>query len=167
MIEKPDGSFSPITDLNENDENFTPNNSSNSLSNNPRLKRRRNKGVVKNSSANRYKPSYRIGIYYFEHLIKGKIKCILVISFNYFCFNRLNRLKDSIDSRDVGSCDDDYDSLEEFASDKDFEVEEISRMAENAVTMNKMAELKKQLQNLSMTRKNKQVHDWLKQFDYI
>ena len=90
----------------------------------------------------------------------------MVISFNYFRLYRLNRLKDSIDSRDVGSCDDDYDSLEEFASDKDFEVEEISRMAENAVTMNKMAELKKQLQNLSMTRKNKQVHEWLKQFDY-
>ena len=75
-------------------------------------------------------------------------------------------MKDSIDSRDEGSCDDDYDSLEESASDKDFEEEEISRMAENAVTMNKMAELKKQLQNLSMTRKNKQVHEWLKQFYY-
>ena len=77
----------------------------------------------------------------------------------------MNRLKDSIDSRDEGSCDDDYDSLEEFASDKDFEEEEISRRAENAVTMNKMAELKKQLQNLSMTRKNKLVREWLKQFD--
>jgi hypothetical protein len=31
-------------------------------------------------------------------------------------------------------------------------------MRENALTMNKMAELKRQLQNLSMTRKNKQVY---------
>ena len=75
-------------------------------------------------------------------------------------------MKDSIDSRDEGSCDDDYDSLEESASDKDFEEEEISRMAENAVTMNKMAELKKQLQNLSMTRKSKQVGEWQQEIVY-
>ena len=35
-----------------------PNNSNNSLSNNPRLKRRRNREIVKNSSANRYELSY-------------------------------------------------------------------------------------------------------------
>ena len=62
MIEKPDGSFSPITDLNENEENFAPNDSSNSVPNNSRFKRRRHKRVVKNSGANRYESLYGIGI---------------------------------------------------------------------------------------------------------
>ena len=77
--------------------------------------------------------------------------------FSFFHFVRLLRRNDAISDREEGSCDDEYDSLEECYSDEDFEDDENSRTAENEKTMNKMAELKKQLQNLSMTRKNKQV----------
>ena len=66
--------------------------------------------------------------------------------------------EDLIVKRDEGSCDDEYDSIGDYDSDEeDIEEEEKLRMRENALTMNKMAELKRQLQNLSMTRKNKQV----------
>ena len=69
---------------------------------------------------------------------------------------RLHQQNDLLANRDEGSCDDDYDSLGDYTSNED--VEEEKRMAENAVTMNKMADLKKQLQNLSMSRKNNQVN---------
>ena len=57
------------------------------------------------------------------------------------------------------SCDNEYNSI----SDGDYDDSDIEddddkiRTRENALTMNKMAELKRQLQNLSMTRKFKQV----------
>ena len=61
-------------------------------------------------------------------------------------------------NHDEGSCDDEYDSIGDYDSaDDELEEDEKSRMRENALTMNKMAELKRQLQNLSMIKKNKQV----------
>ena len=56
---------------------------------------------------------------------------------------------------DEGSCDDEYDSIGDYEYDVD--EEQKSRMRENAQTMKKMSELKQQLQNLSMSRKNKQA----------
>ena len=53
VIEKPDGSFSPITDLNENDERFTPNSSNSSVLNHSRSKRRKNKRLLKKLNTNR------------------------------------------------------------------------------------------------------------------
>ena len=91
---------------------------------------------------------------YQKIIIKG-VWCI----FLWFHFLRILPRNDSIGNREEGSCDDEYDSLEECYSDEEFEDDENSRTAENAKTMNKMAELKKQLQNLSMTRKNKQVYE--------
>ena len=82
-------------------------------------------------------------------------------NFIFFSY-RLHHQQDLIANRDEGSCDDDYDSVGDYASNEDVEEEENMRMAENAVTMNKMAELKKQLQNLSMTKKNKQVYETTK-----
>ena len=59
---------------------------------------------------------------------------------------------------DEGSCDDDYDSIGDYEYDEDdVDEEQKSRMRENAQTMKKMSELKQQLQNLSMSRKNKQA----------
>ena len=60
---------------------------------------------------------------------------------------------------DDGSCDNEYNSISDSNYD-DSDIEEDDdkiRTRENALTMNKMAELKRQLQNLSMTRKFKQV----------
>ena len=57
------------------------------------------------------------------------------------------------------SCDNEYNSISDDDYD-DTDIEEDDdklRIRENALTMNKMAELKRQLQNLSMTRKFKQV----------
>ena len=73
--------------------------------------------------------------------------------------SRCQNQEDVINKPDEGSCDDDYDSIGDYDTDEDeIEEEEKMRMRENALTMNKMAELKRQLQNLSMTRKNKQVY---------
>ena len=63
-----------------------------------------------------------------------------------------------IDKLSDGSCDNEYDSMADDDDDDMIEEDEKSRMRENARTMNKMAELKKQLQNLSMTKKSKQVY---------
>ena len=54
VIEKPDGSFSPITDLNENEDHFAPNSANSSVLNHSRMKRRKNKRLPKTSNANRY-----------------------------------------------------------------------------------------------------------------
>ena len=59
----------------------------------------------------------------------------------------------------LNSCDNEYSSISDGDYD-DTDIEEDDdkiRTRENALTMNKMAELKRQLQNLSMTRKFKQV----------
>ena len=60
---------------------------------------------------------------------------------------------------DEGSYDEHCDSLRKYEADEQDEEEEqkITRMRENTLTMNKMSELKRQLQNLSMSRKNKKV----------
>ena len=57
------------------------------------------------------------------------------------------------------SCDNEYNSIgDDDYDDTDIEEDDDKlRIRENALTMNKMAELKRQLQNLSMTRKFKQV----------
>ena len=63
----------------------------------------------------------------------------------------------------LNSCDNEYSSISDGDYD-DTDIEEDDdkiRTRENALTMNKMADLKRQLQNLSMTRKFKQVLPWL------
>ena len=60
---------------------------------------------------------------------------------------------------DGSPCDNEYNSISDGDYD-DTDIEEDDdkiRTRENALTMNKMADLKRQLQNLSMTRKFKQV----------
>ena len=58
-----------------------------------------------------------------------------------------------------GPYDEECDSLRDYEADEqDVEEEQkMTRMRENTLTMNKMSELKRQLQNLSMSRKNKKV----------
>ena len=76
------------------------------------------------------------------------------------CF--LLRLKvqaERIAKHDEGSYDEECDSLRDYEDDEqnDEEEQKMARMRENNLTMNKMSELKRQLQNLSMSRKNKKV----------
>ena len=82
-----------------------------------------------------------------------------MISISYLLL-RLQKYEDvQLNKADNSSCDNEYNSISDGDYD-DTDIEEDDdkiRTRENALTMNKMAELKRQLQNLSMTRKFKQV----------
>ena len=89
-------------------------------------------------------------------LILSHQKLWLMIWISYLLFSLQNHEDVQID---LNSCDNEYSSISDGDYD-DTDIEEDDdkiRTRENALTMNKMAELKRQLQNLSMTRKFKQV----------
>ena len=80
------------------------------------------------------------------------------IKFCYLLFSLQNN--ENVQIRpDGGSCDNEYNSISDSNyDDTDSEEDDDKvRTRENALTMKKMAELKRQLQNLSMTRKFQQV----------
>ena len=81
------------------------------------------------------------------------------MSWIYYLLFRLQNYENLRIKPDGSSCDNEYNSISDGDYD-DTDIEEDDdkiRTRENALTMNKMAEIKRQLQNLSMTRKFKQV----------